>query len=162
MTGLRDQRNDDLRVPAWLGSLRVYLGWIFGLNLLWEVLHLPLYTLWTSGTLSEKAFAVVHCTFGDVLIALSALALALVLGGDPKWPVSRFWTVAVLALIFGEIYTLFSEWVNVFIRPSWAYSDRMPVIAVLRHDIGLSPLLQWIVVPIAALLIVRRASAKRD
>ena len=162
MAVLRDRQDGDWRAAVWLGSLRLYLGWTFGLNLLWEILHLPLYTLWKSGTLSEKAFAVVHCTFGDMLIALSALALALVLAGDPKWPCARFWIVGVLAVIFGEIYTLFSERVNVFIRASWAYSDRMPIIAVLGHDIGLSPLLQWIAVPIVSLSMLRKARAKSE
>lgn len=160
MTALRGRQDGDWRAADWLGSLRLYLGWIFGFNIIWETLHLPLYTLWSNGSLREKAFAVVHCTFGDVLIALSALALALVLAGDPKWPCARFWPVTVLAVIFGEIYALFSEWANVFIRASWAYSDRMPVIAVLGHAIGLSPLLQWIAVPVVSLSILRRAGAK--
>ena len=162
MAAFHGRQGGDWRAADWLGSLRVYLAWIFVLNLLWETLHLPLYTLWESSSLSEKAFAVVHCTFGDVLIALSALALALVLAGDPKWPMARFRTVAVLALIFSEVYTLYSEWVNVFVRASWAYSDRMPVIAVLGHGIGLSPLLQWIAVPIVSLSMLWRARAKGE
>jgi hypothetical protein len=41
------------------------------LDLLWEAAHLPLYAIWTDGTIREKAFAVLHCTMGDVLIALA-------------------------------------------------------------------------------------------
>src|SRR6266478_1886264 len=62
-------------VSAWLLGLRVYLGVILVGNLIWETLHLPLYTIWTTGTLWEQAFAVVHCTFGDLLIAVSTLTL---------------------------------------------------------------------------------------
>ena len=45
---------------------------------------------------------------------------------------------------------MFSEWLNVVVRASWAYSEWMPVIALAGQKFGLSPLLQWIVVPAAA------------
>jgi hypothetical protein len=61
------------------------------------------------GTLAEQAFAVIHCTLGDVLIALSSLMLALVIAGDHAWPRDRFWSVAMLGLIFGVAYIAFSE-----------------------------------------------------
>ena len=56
---------------AWLLSLRAYFGLILVGNLIWETLQLPLYTIWTAGTPSERAFAVLHCTLGDLLIAVS-------------------------------------------------------------------------------------------
>jgi hypothetical protein len=57
--------------------------------------------------------------------------------------------------VFGIGYTVFSEWLNVVIRAAWAYSEWMPVIPLFGHKIGLSPLLQWIVVPAVAFKIVR-------
>lgn len=54
---------------TWLKFLRAYLGMAFIGNFAWEVLHLPLYTIWRTGTTAELIFAVVHCTFGDLLIA---------------------------------------------------------------------------------------------
>jgi hypothetical protein len=140
---------------AWLHGFRLYLGVTAAGNLVWETLHLPLYTIWTTGTLREQAFAVVHCTLGDLLIALSALTLALVLASDPDWPRQRFWQVAIPAVIFGLAYTLFSEWLNVVVRASWAYSNRMPVVALFGLRIGVSLLLQWVVVPAAAFAIMR-------
>jgi hypothetical protein len=41
----------------------------------WE---LPLFTIWTTVTWVERAFAVVHCTGGDLLIALVSPIIALV------------------------------------------------------------------------------------
>lgn len=41
--------------------------------------------------------------------------------------------------------TDFSEWLNIVIRAAWAYLDIMPMVPVV--DAGLTPLLQWIVVP---------------
>jgi hypothetical protein len=44
---------------------------------------------------------------------------------------------------------------------SWAYSDWMPVIPIAGLSIGLSPLLQWIVVPAAAFAITGRGQNKQ-
>jgi hypothetical protein len=147
-------------VSAWLLGLRVYLGVILVGNLIWETLHLPLYTIWTTGTPWERAFAVVHCTFGDLLIAASTLTLALILAGDHRWPRRRFWLVASLTIVFGIGYTAFSEWLNVVARASWTYSDWMPIVPVFGLRLGLSPLLQWLIVPTAAFKITQDMAAR--
>ncbi len=143
--------------PSWLDTLRRYLVVIAVANFVWECLHLPLYTIWREGALYENAFAVVHCTLGDVLIALSALVLAFFSLGDSGWPQSRFLVVAGAAMCFGLAYTIFSEWLNVVVRASWAYSNLMPVISIGKLRLGLSSILQWIVIPAAAF-----ASASRE
>ncbi len=116
-------------------------------NLVWEFAHLPFYTLWETGTTSEIIFAAVHCTGGDILIALSSVMLALLLTGSSSWPSARGLAVIVLTLIFGLGYTVFSEWLNVEVRQAWAYRDLMPVIPLIGT--GLSPILQWIIIPLA-------------
>lgn len=75
--------------PKWLQALRVYLTLSLVLNLLWETLHLPLYTIWTTGSVREKAFAIVHCAIGDVIIAGLALVAALAVAGSNNWPIHR-------------------------------------------------------------------------
>ena len=141
--------------PHWLRALRMYVAVIALGNLAWEILHLPLYTIWTTGTRGEQAFAVVHCTGGDVLIALAALTLALVIAGERGWP-----AVATLTIVFGVAYTAFSEWHNVYVRRSWAYSEWMPLVRIAGYQIGLSPILQWAVVPGVALWATARASVR--
>jgi hypothetical protein len=144
----------------WVRGLRTYpLVIAFG-NLIWETLHLPLYTIWNTGTLREKLFAVVHCTGGDVLIALASLALALVIGADRTWPKRGWKRVVLLTVCFGVGYTIFSEWLNIVVRASWAYSELMPVIPVV--GIGLSPLLEWVVVPLLAFNLARRSASARS
>ena len=140
----------------WLRGLRTYLGVILAGNLLWESLHLPLYTIWRTGSLREQVFAVLHCTFGDLLIAVSTLTLALVIVGNGLWPVRHARRVAALTILFGVSYTIYSEWLNVVVRAAWAYSDLMPVISIGKITVGMSPLLQWILVPGAAAWIVHR------
>ena len=133
----------------WLTVFRRYIPFVLAANLAWEAAQLPLYTLWREGTPGEQAFAVLHCTGGDVLIATATLLLALMTAGDGRWPSHPpiYRRVAALALVLGVFYTIFSEWLNIVVRQSWAYSDLMPVVPVI--DTGLSPLLQWIVVPLA-------------
>lgn len=159
MTSHVDKQHIERTSPRWLGALRTYLSCIAAGNLAWEMLHLPLYTIWKTGSTSERLFAVVHCTLGDLLIALSALILALALAGNEDWPARSFWQVAALALVFGVAYTAFSEWLNVAVRASWAYSDLMPVISIGGLRLGLSPITQWIVVPAAAFLVTRQRMA---
>lgn len=145
---------------AWLGTLRRYMIFIAIANLAWEFVHMPLYTLWRTGSPSEIAFAALHCTGGDVLIALSAIVLALFLAGDPAWPAARSGQVTSLTLVLGLAYTLFSEWLNIEVREAWAYSDLMPVIPII--DAGLSPVLQWIVIPLVAFRYAKSKQAKLE
>lgn len=139
----------------WLHALRRYFGAILVGNLVWEAAQLPLYTLWKTGTVHDLAVAVIHCTAGDVAIAAAALVIALFLAGEGTWPRRRFGAVAGGAVAIGVAYTIYSERTNVLVLRTWAYGDLMPVLPWL--DVGLSPLLQWLLVPAAAFAWARRA-----
>jgi len=115
------------------------------MNLVWEFAHLPLYTIWESAPVSDIVFAAVHCTGGDILIALSSVMLVLLLAGNAAWPVTAYRRVAVLTVIVGLAYTLFSEWLNVKLLGAWAYRDAMPLIPAV--GIGASPVIQWLIIP---------------
>jgi len=138
----------------WLTALRGYLALSLGLHLLWESAQLPLYTVWTSGTASARAFTVAHCTLGDVAIAGMTLLSALAILGSHAWPLQRTGQVLVLSVVFGVAYTIYSEWYNTGVRQSWAYSPLMPVLPLTGT--GLSPLLQWLIVPSLALSLATR------
>lgn len=144
---------------GWHAALRRYLIATAVGHLAWEFLHMPLYTIWREGTWGEVAFAALHCTGGDVLIALTSLMLALLLLGNETWPRERFRPVAALAIALGVGYTAFSEWLNVVVRAAWDYSELMPILSPFGVEVGLSPLLQWIVVPAVAFALAGRAAA---
>ena len=129
----------------WIGTIIRYLGWSTAANLVWEIVQLPLFTIWKTGTTGQIAFAVLHCTGGDALIAGSALLAAIILFGRPSWPNSATASVYAVSLALGIGYTVYSEWVNTSVRVAWTYSELMPTLPVLGT--GLSPLLQWLVVP---------------
>jgi len=139
---------------TWIAALRRYALFMAPTSLVWEILQVPLYTIWRKGTLSDIAFSVVHCAVGDLLIALACLVAALILLGEPSWPRGGRVRIALAAVVFGLAYAVYSEWLNVVVRGSWAYSEHMPVVPPLGT--GLSPLLQWLLLPPLGLWWARR------
>ena len=135
--------------------LRSWIALAIGLaaigHFFWEVAQLPLYTLWRTGTPREIAFALFHCTVGDVLITTATFAAAVALARHFRWP-PLGWRMVFTAIILGATYTIFSEWLNVEIRRTWSYTAAMPVVPFLGT--GLTPLLQWLIVPGLALAII--------
>lgn len=133
---------------SWISAIRRYIVFMAGANLVWEFAQLPLYTIWLTGTPRQLAVAALHCTGGDVLIGLSTLMGALVLVGSIRWPSEGRSVVLLTTVLLGLGYTVFSEWLNVEVRQAWAYRPQMPVIPIFNT--GLSPMLQWLVIPVAA------------
>jgi hypothetical protein len=138
---------------SWSFILRRYLPRLAICSLVWEVVQLPLYTLWADPRPAYIAYAVVHCTAGDVLIGMAALFLALILNGAGEragWPENR---IVIWTIVAAVAYTVWSERINLA-QGNWTYSAWMPVLPGI--DVGLAPLLQWIVVPLAAWSWARR------
>ena len=138
--------------------LRRYVPWLLGLNLAWEIVQLPLYTIWREGTALYIAYAVAHCTVGDVLIGSAALALALMATRAHSMAHWNWRGIAAITATASAAYTLVSEWLNTSLRQSWQYSELMPKLELPGLDIGAAPLAQWLIVPLAALYLARHAS----
>lgn len=130
----------------------VWAGLAATLHLVWEIAQLPLYTLWDDPDRVRIAAYVLHCLLGDVLIATAIYLLTAIVFRDLAWPVRRPWTAGGFMLAVGLGFTVFSEWVNVYVTGAWAYQPAMPLVA----GIGLTPLLQWVAVPTLMLFIARR------
>ena len=141
-TGVRDRRK--------LNCMFRFLAVLAGLNLVWEIIQLPFYTLWQHASWYETFYAIAHCSAGDVLIAFACAIAALAITRW-RWPTpGRQSTLFLLCFISLSVaYTIFSEWLNTAVRISWAYSDLMPVLPLLGT--GVAPLLQWIALPKLAL-----------
>ena len=115
----------------------------FVLNLTWEIAQVRLYTIWAAADGATVAWALLHCTLGDVLIALAMFALAGCVLWCADWPASHPWTGGAIVVIGALAYTIGSEWYNVYRAGNWGYTADMPMI----FGIGLAPLLQWLVLP---------------
>lgn len=143
----------DVKRKHAMPAARLLAAWVlysFMLHLVWEVLQLPLYTLAEEASAGMVAWAVLHCTGGDALIALGTYLLTTAFLGL-AWPWRAPLRGLPILLIGGVAYTFFSEWFNVYRVRSWSYADSMPTVL----GIGVSPLLQWIVVPSLALWLLR-------
>ena len=125
--------------------LACYLLFLTAMNLAWELAQMPLYAIGRTGTPDEIALAALHCTTGDALIGGFAIVAALFLAAPAGWPAAGRTRVLATAVLLGLAYTVFSEWLNVEMRGSWAYSSLMPRLPLL--DTGLSPILQWLILP---------------
>jgi hypothetical protein len=125
----------------------------FLLNFVWEVLQTPFFL-----DISEKINTIVwyrfHCTVGDVMISLGSFWLVALISKTRTWFLNPTKKKLLLFVAFGVSYTIFSEIKNVSLNKLWAYSDFMPVIPYI--DVGIIPLIQWIIIPPLLVLIVRR------
>ena len=121
----------------------LWSGVVFAFNLAWEIAHVRLYTIWAELDGLQIAWAVFHCTLGDVAIALTMYALAGVILRRVDWPLSRPLAGSAIVLVGATVFTAWSEWNNVYRVGSWSYTAAMPLI----FGIGVSPLLQWLILP---------------
>ncbi len=88
------------------------------------------------------------------MIAGLSLLAALAIAADVNWPERGAFRTWLLLLILGVGYTVYSEWLNVSVRKSWAYAPAMPLLPGLGT--GLAPLLQWVAVPTMVLRLIHR------
>ncbi len=133
----------------------VVLGWValsLALNLVWEIAQLPLYTIVRTEPLPRIAYAVLHCTAGDALVALASFMVAGLATRHLYWPVICPWIGGGTSTSLGLFYTAYSEWHNVYETGAWAYAESMPRI----FGIGVTPLLQWLIIPVALVAIFHK------
>lgn len=124
----------------------------FFLNFFWEVVHTYLYTVKDS-PLDALLNAWFHCTWGDVMITLGSFWFVCLMSWNRRWFLNLNGINFTGFLMIGLVYTVFSEWANVRIFRSWNYNELMPIIPWIR--VGLTPVLQWILVPSITILLLR-------
>lgn len=124
----------------------------FFLNFFWEVVQTYFYTLKDS-PFREMLYGWLHCTLGDVMLTLGSFWLVSAASRDRKWFLKLNRLTFIGFIMVGVVYTVFSEWANVHVLKSWGYNQSMPIIPSVK--IGLTPFLQWIVIPPIVILLVR-------
>ena len=126
------------------------------LNLPWELLQVPFFSEMPSAEHWRGVKTCVQATAGDAVIMLLAYWAAGISSRDRFWlcrpkasQLFIFFSAGVLITIAIERLALAGVW-----RGGWSYSDRMYVIPAL--EVGLSPVLQWLVLPPIVLWFARR------
>jgi len=142
-TGVRPDTLGTMAAHSVIARAGLWSALAFVLNLTWEIAQARLYTIWAAADGMSVAWSLLHCSVGDVMIALAMFALAGMVLRRADWPVSRPWTGGAIVVIGALAYTAWSEWYNVYRAGSWGYTASMPMI----FGIGLSPMLQWLILP---------------
>lgn len=129
------------------------------LNFPWEVLQAPLFEGMSAAPHSAVISACLQATLGDAVIVLLAHASVVVATRRRRWvlapsrrEVAGFVAVRVAITAMIEWLATRGHWAQ-----TWAYSSEMPLIPGV--GVGLSPLLQWVVVPPIVLWFACRQSA---
>ena len=126
--------------------------WSFFLNFFWEVAQTYFYTLRDS-PFHAMLYGWIHCTLGDVLLTLLSFWFISMMSHNRRWFLSLNRLNFIGLMTIGVVSTVISERVNVHIFKSWAYNQSMPIISWL--NVGLTPVLQWVIIPPVAILLVR-------
>lgn len=127
------------------------------LNATWEWTQSPFF-IDTTSSLNLVVWYRIHCSMGDTLILLLGYALISLYRKDLDWINNAKLNDYLVLVIIGVFYTLFSEYINVYVKHNWSYSRYMPLIPFL--NVGVVPLLQWIILPPVILFITRRQIKK--
>lgn len=123
----------------------------FLLNGVWEFLQSPLYADHDRGVI-YVVWTRLHCTIGDLMILVLSFWGASLLFGTRFWCFRESNRPLLVFLGLGFAYTIWSEWFNTRVALSWEYSNLMPQV----FGIGLTPLLQWLILPLVLIVWMRR------
>lgn len=130
------------------------------LNFPWEVLQAPLFEGMATAPHSAVIGSCLRATLGDTVIVLLAHASVAAVTRRRHWVLAPSWREVAGFAAVGVAITTVIEWLATrgHWAQTWVYSSAMPLIPGI--EIGLSPLLQWVIVPPIALWFVRRQSER--
>ena len=132
----------------------------FLLNYPWELMQVPLYHGMPEAAHWDAIKVCTRATFGDGAIMLLAYWGTALLVRD-RWWIARPGLAPILTLIgIGLAVTVLLERLAIVSNnPNWGwrYAEAMPMVPVL--GIGLTPFLQWLILPLLLVWFVRRQIA---
>jgi hypothetical protein len=128
-------------VPA----LAAFAGFSFLLHFAWEMLQSTLYAGLPAAPHAAAVWVCTRATVGDVVLALVAYASAAAAQRQPVWivqPRALGWTTYMAV---GVTLTVVLEHLATQVLGRWSYGPGMLTLPGLQ--LGLAPLLQWLLVP---------------
>lgn len=144
MAGPGDSTARRRLAAVWLGG-----GW--ALNLVWEVAQGPLYE-GHAGWGAHLWFCV-RASLADVLIVAGLFGFMAAAAADLGWYRSRVGLRLVALAAAGAVTAVAIE-LRALDLGKWTYAETMPLVPVL--DVGLSPVAQMVLIPVALTLASRR------
>ncbi|MGH7412469.1 MAG: hypothetical protein ACREJ6_15615 [Candidatus Methylomirabilis sp.] len=141
--------NDFLDAPETNVAIFAFL-----LNLPWEFAQVPLFAGRPTAAHWSAILICARASLGDVGIALTAFWSVATAVRSRRWIVQARPGQTAGFVAVGVTITIILEWLATHMLGRWAYAAAMPIVPVLQ--IGLAPLLQWIVLPPLVVWFVRR------
>jgi hypothetical protein len=124
----------------------------------WEILQAPLFASLGNTDHFVGIAVCLKATFGDLAIALAAFWVAAILAKGRNWYVKASYHILIAFFALGLLATVGLEFLHTQVTGRWAYDDVMPLLPILGT--GLSPILQWVFVPMFVLWYMRRLSPR--
>lgn len=120
-------------------------GFSFLLHFVWEFIQVPTYAGMAEMQHWEGVKLCLSATIGDVGFALTAFWAASLAVRSRQWLLDPPALARVVFVAVGVALTVGFEYYYTEISLRWTYSDLMPLVPPLGT--GLSPLLQWLIIP---------------
>ncbi|MCH8055194.1 MAG: hypothetical protein IH857_03450 [Deltaproteobacteria bacterium] len=127
----------------------------FLLNLLWESIQAPLFVFEQQSSAFLLTGCLLFCSGVDAFMTLTSYCALSVVARSRYWFLARRLSHWVSFVGIGLVLALASEYTAIHYRNLWEYSSLMPVVPGL--NIGLTPLLQWLILPPIVLILLARA-----
>ena len=140
--------------PRFARVLAAFAGFSFLLHFVWEMLQSPLYAGLRNAPHAEAVWGCTRATLGDLAIALAAYASGALAQRHRLWIVHPQLRGRLAYLLAGLVITVLFEHLGTGPLQRWTYAPQMPTVPLLGT--GLSPLLQWLLVPPVAAWLARR------
>ncbi len=111
------------------------------INYIWEIAQAPLFV-------EMEASIGWHCfvaSLGDGLLVILIYGTGALLRRDSAWFQQPVFRDYALILLLGAALAIVVEWVALHVLQRWSYTTGMPIVPIV--NIGLTPLLQMLVLP---------------
>jgi hypothetical protein len=141
---------------ATIPELHIGLGALL-LNFPWEFLQVPFFATMTAIPHWDGVVACTRAALGDAVISLLAYWVASLRAGTRDWLSARSDAGLRAYLASGLVITIVIERASTGPLDRWTYSEIMPVVPAF--GVGVVPLAQWVVLPLALVYLVRRQLA---
>jgi hypothetical protein len=128
----------------------------FPLHFVWEFLQAPLFVNMAALSHVEGIRVCLFATFGDMSIVLSAFWITSLSAGNRNWAASPNSRSVVIWFGVGLAITIIVEFLSTEVWGRWTYGDEMLRLPIAGT--GLSPLLQWVIIPMIVLWYLFRLS----
>lgn len=126
----------------------------------WELLQAPLFSSLTDKGHIPGILICLKATLGDLGIALAAFWAASVAGRGRDWAAHPAVVPVAVYLSTGLAITIGFEFLSTEILDRWTYAPDMPRLPLFGT--GLSPFLQWLIIPSLVLWYLNRLSSLND